>query len=80
MKKKLSKIHIQTFWFSETFTTILGKIFAKFSLNYVIFDKILHIWIGYLATNMANSCEFRVWTWLHAFRDLVMPSEISMTK
>ena len=38
MKKKLSKIHIQTFWFSETFTTILGKIFAKFSLNYVIFD------------------------------------------
>ena len=42
-KKKLSKIHIQTFWFSETFTTILGKIFAKFLLNYVIFDKILHI-------------------------------------
>ena len=40
MKEKLSKIHIQTFWFSETFTTILGKIFAKFSLNYVIFDKI----------------------------------------
>ena len=36
-------IHIQTFWFSETFTTILGKIFAKFLLNFVIFDKILHI-------------------------------------
>ena len=29
-EKKLSKIHIQTFWFSETFTTILSKIFSKY--------------------------------------------------
>ena len=32
-EKKFSKIHIQTSWFSETFTTILGKIFAKLSQN-----------------------------------------------
>jgi hypothetical protein len=29
---------------------------------------------------MASSCEFRVYSMLHAFHGLVMPSEISMTK
>jgi hypothetical protein len=71
-----AKIQIQIFLLFETFTSTLDKI----SLYYVIFGKILLICIGYLATNLASSCEFRVYSMFHAFRGLVMPSEISMAK
>ena len=49
-------------------------------IRLLISAKSLLICIGYLATNMASSCEFRVYSMFHAFRGLVMPSEISMTK